>query len=70
MTWHVSRRARRMLLWSGWVVIALTSLPVLDGPVFGVAVPASALALALVPGTPNLPIANWRGEAKAHPSPE
>jgi membrane protease YdiL (CAAX protease family) len=51
MTWHVSRRARRMLLWSGWVVIALTMFPVLDGPVFGVAVPASALVLALVPGT-------------------
>jgi uncharacterized protein len=51
MTWHVSRRARRLVLWSIWVVIALTMLPVLDGPVFGVAVPTSALVLALVRGT-------------------
>jgi len=51
MTWHVSMRARRLVLWSSWVVIALTMLSVLDGPAFGVVVPVSALVLALVPGT-------------------
>jgi uncharacterized protein len=50
MFWHFSRPTRRLLVWACWVVIALSLLPLLAGPVFGVAVPLSAFILAMVPG--------------------
>jgi len=45
----MTQRTRR-LLWPAWVVAALLMLPVLDGVWFGLLVPASALALAALPG--------------------
>ncbi len=42
--------SRRQLLWSGWVVVALVILAVAQPVVYGIAVPVSALLLALVPG--------------------
>ena len=45
-----SRPVRRGVLWSAWVVVALLLLPVLDAIAYGVVVPLSGLAVALVPG--------------------
>lgn len=41
----------RQLVWSGWVVAALLMLGWLPPIAYGVAIPASALVVALIPGT-------------------
>lgn len=51
MTEAASRTRYRTLLWSGWVVGALLLLPVAGAAVYLAVVAATALALALVPGT-------------------
>ena len=40
----------RAAIWTAWVVAALLMLPVLDGWLYGVLIPASALVLSTVPG--------------------
>lgn len=42
--------SRRQMLWAAWVVAALVFLSVAPPVVYGIAVPGSALLLALVPG--------------------
>ena len=44
---HLSRPARRLLLWTAWVVAALLMLPLLDGAAFGVLGVVYAVAFAL-----------------------
>ena len=41
----------RQLVWSGWVVAALLMLGWLPPIAYGIAIPVSALMLALIPGT-------------------
>lgn len=43
--------SRQQLLWSAWVVAALLFLSLAEPIVYGIAVPVSALLLALVPGS-------------------
>ena len=42
--------ARPRWIWAVWVTAALSTLPLIDGPVYGVLVPVSALAVATIPG--------------------